>query len=144
MTPNGNDLIISWNRPRTSDAWGRLWYSNAMNEGPEKNNVIQFKSQEELKKEARIKMTLANALEAIDTAYEGRGAVLAQLTDTDKESLARTRDRVNEVVEAVLANPHDALIDEMVTNVMQGTKVELAKYLSEAQYVELFGSGSLA
>ena len=89
-------------------------------------------------------MTLANALEAIDTAYEGRGAVLAQLTDTDKESLARTRDRVNEVVEAVLANPHDALIDEMVTNVMQGTKVELAKYLSEAQYVELFGSGSLA
>ncbi|MEY4747001.1 MAG: hypothetical protein RLZZ416_50 [Candidatus Parcubacteria bacterium] len=112
-----------------------------MEKGPgDRGKIIPFENAAELEKKARIKRDLDALEKALRIAKEGRGEALSHVPDNEAEILASAIQAVASFRNEVLAQPFTDDTASEAQRMVMIVKVGLSKYLSERQFVEIFGS----
>jgi|GEM_PF-3777194 hypothetical protein len=113
-----------------------------MSGGPEKpkSEIIPVTDHTELEKKARIRRGFEDAKRAFDTALDGRGALLPNITEEQRTWLSSARAEIDQLSRDVMSNPLERDASESAARVMRQIKIDLLPYLSDKQFEEIFGS----
>lgn len=112
-------------------------------ENGERGRVIPFEKLEDLQKKRAIKLTLEAAIQATRVAYEGRGKI-GKPDETQRRALENALGLLQMIRDDLLERPLTADVPGYVAETISRVKIALTQYLSEEQFVALFGTDNLA
>lgn len=106
------------------------------------NIVVPFKNIDDLKKKARLAKDLDAVLGGIDMAFDGKGTLKIP-DESHKEDLEKAHKVVADYKDTMVSKSFQPEDLDSVARVLSQVKIGLSEYLSEEQFVEIFGTDSL-
>ncbi len=105
--------------------------------------IIPIRNREELEGKAQVKKDVEAAVRALDVAIEGRGGKGVP-NEAKRAGLETLRAQVAGYIDYLMAKELEHSDPHEVYGLLVGVKLTLAEYLTDEQYVEIFGTDIIA